>query len=269
MTTLGQQILERLQQLETAVTDMQLNAPGPRDAQGTGMQFETLRQQVRDEMANLRREVESSQRGEGSSDRRFKTMHPKDCMPGILGSNYKQDWRTWSYKTRDWLSQMDDTLTAKLETIESQTKELSPEFIESLNISPQVDSEIRRFLVHRLEGDPAEVIREKASQKKSGLEQYRCLSQLCDPAAAARNMSDSKHLFHPPPASSVQTLLARIAEWKNLEIRCKARSGEVIPASLGTRSLLEMCPSELQKTLYAQPTVANGTISFDDLEALL
>ena len=77
--------------------------------------------------------------------------------------------------------QIDISLGPKLEKIENMTEELSQEFIESLQISPKTDAEIKRFLVHQLDGDPAEIVRTQASQGKSGLEQYRCLAQLCDP----------------------------------------------------------------------------------------
>ena len=83
--------------------------------------------------------------------------------------------------------QIDMTLGPKLEKIENMTEELTQEFIESLGISPKTDAEIKRFLVHQLDGDPAEIVRTQASQGKSGLEQYRCLAQLCDPTAGGRN----------------------------------------------------------------------------------
>ena len=192
--------------MEATITDLQLNAPGSPPTYD--VQADEIRK-LREDLTTLRQHVDGINRGGGAPP---KGLHPKDCMPGILGNNYKQDWRTWSYKARDWFSQFDSTLMVKLETIETQTQPLSPEFIEGLEITPQADAEIRRLLVHKLEGDPAEVIRTQASQGKSGLEQYRCLAQLCDPAAGGRNLLDAKHLFHPPPASSLQTLPARIAE---------------------------------------------------------
>ena len=100
----------------------------------------------------------------------------------------------------------------KLEKIESQTTELTQEQIESLNISPQTDAEIRRFLVHRLAGDPAEIVRTKQSEGKAGVEQYRALAYFCDPAAGGRNLNEASALYHPQPASSIQTLPSRIAE---------------------------------------------------------
>ena len=120
--------------------------------------------------------------------------------------------------------------------------------------------ELRRFLLHRLEGDPAEVVR--SASKKPGVEQYRCLAQLCDPTASGRNWVDSRSLYHPSPASSVQALPAKIAEWETLETRCKERSGESVPATLRTLALLDMCPERLRETLMMQADVAAGEGAF-------
>ena len=118
------------------------------------------------------------------------------------------------------------------------TTELTPEFIESRGITAVGDAAIRRFLVHRLDGDPAEVVRNSAN--KPGIEQYRCLAQLCDPAAGGRLWSDAQRLYYPTPASSVQAIPAKIAEWKNLELRCKARSGESVPPVLRNLALINI-----------------------------
>ena len=271
MATLGQRLLERMEQVEQAVTDLQLGSTETPGTTTTQSQIRQMRQELQNEIGTLRDQIGEMGNGNGTGlgERRRFALNPKECVPNMLGQDYKQAWRTWSYRARDSLAQVDHTLREKLELIESKTTELTPEFLESMAITPHTDAEIRRFLIHKLEGDPAEVIRTKASEGKGGLEQYRCLAQLCDPAAAGRNLSDSKLLYHPSPASSVQTLLARIAEWKLLELRCKARSGEIIPPTLRTLSLLEMCPSALREKLYDQPSVANGTISFDDLENLI
>ena len=167
------------------------------------------------------------------------------------------------------MGQMDRTLKSKLEKVESETKELSQSYIEDLNLSPQVDEGICRYLVHRLEGDPAEVVRQAASEGKSGIEQYRILAQLCDPAAAGRNWQDAKSLYHPTQASSMQNLLAHIAEWKQLELRCHSRSGEKVPGTMRLLALLNMCPPKLYDQLMNLPAVANFSISFDELEHMI
>ena len=161
-------------------------------------------------------------------------------MPETLGNQYRDKWRTWAYKARDCLAQMDPGLQETLEAVASQSTELTPEYIQSLNISPEVNASIKRFLVHKLDGDPAEVVRN--ASKKHGLEQYRLLAQLCDPTVSGRNWNDARWLYHPSPASSIASLPAKIAEWKNLEIRLKARSGETMPTTLRTLALINLCP---------------------------
>ena len=126
---------------------------------------------------------------------------------------------------------------------------------------------MRRFLVHRLTGDPAEIVRTAAA--KPAAEQYRCLAQLCDPAAGGRNWSDAKALYHPTSAPNLQSVPARIAEWKSLETRCQARSGEKVPPTLRSMALLNLCPPSLYDQLMLQAPVATGKIPFDELESLI
>ena len=63
-------------------------------------------------------------------------MNSKDTLPEILSTNFKDKWRSWSYKTRDYLSQWDETLRTKLEGVECMSQELTAEYINSLEISP-------------------------------------------------------------------------------------------------------------------------------------
>ena len=58
---------------------------------------------------------------------------------------------------------MDPTLATKLMEIECITEELTPEFLNKMNVSAEVNSELCHFLVHRLEGNPAEVVRTQAN----------------------------------------------------------------------------------------------------------
>ena len=138
--------------------------------------------------------------------------------------------------------------------------ELTSEYLESLKIPDAAEEELRRFLVHRLEGEPAEVVRN--ANRKHACEQWRQLSQLCDPTASGRNWVDAQQLYHPSPASSVQALPGRIAEWETLETRCQSRSGEKVPATLRTLALLDLCPKSLRDLLMMQSDVATGEISF-------
>ena len=83
--------------------------------------------------------------------------------------------------------------------------------------------------------------------------------------------------YHPSPASSLQALPSRIAEWETLEARCKARSGEAVPGSFRTLALLSMCPNKgsrpgelsLKETLLLKTEVATGDISYDELKELI
>ena len=135
MTTLGQQILTRLEALEATVADVQLNATPDGWAR-----LDEFRTQMRQEMANVREQMERLPNGGTQSDNpngmTRSLLNPKDCMPQVLGANYKTFWRTWSYKSRDWMGQMDRTLKSKLEKVESETKELSESYIADLNLSP-------------------------------------------------------------------------------------------------------------------------------------
>ena len=195
MTTLGQQIITRLDALEAQVIEMQLKGPT-----GTSpTELDEMRNQFRKDMTALREEMARGIPTDVPHAPRRQMFNSKDCLPEILSTDFKSKWRAWSYKARDWLSQEDETLNRKLESVESMTAELTPEFIESLGITAAGDAAIRRFLVHRLDGDPAEVVRNSAS--KPGIEQYRCLAQLCDPAAGGRLWSDAQRLYYPTPAS--------------------------------------------------------------------
>ena len=69
----------------------------------------------------------------------------KEFMPDRLGKDFKDHWRSWAYKARDWLGQYDPSLPRKLLAIESMTEELSEDFIEQQMVSPELDAEIRRF----------------------------------------------------------------------------------------------------------------------------
>ena len=84
-----------------------------------------------------------------------------------------------------------------------------------------------------------------------------------------RIWNDAQQLYHPTPASSLSALPAKLAEWKNLEVRCKARSGETLTPTCRNLALLAMCPGELYTRLMEQPQIATGAISFQELENLI
>ena len=124
MATLGQQILERVEAVENALTDLQLNQQRPIPPGGDGSsrgELDRIRQQFREELANLREQMQQGRIPTESRPRHL-MYNQKDVMPEILGHDYKAKWRTWSYKARDWLSQVDSTLLTNLERIEPMTK---------------------------------------------------------------------------------------------------------------------------------------------------
>ena len=183
MTTIGEEVLRRLEVIEN-----QMANGGFPDA--TPIHPDQTNRRLTEQLAELRDRVERMSAGPDSgASRPMNGMNPKDVLPEILGNNYKEDWRTWAYKARDYLSMWDPTLNEKLEGVECMAAELSDDYISSLNISPQTDAAIKRLLVHRLKGDPGEIVRNKA--RKSGVEQYRSLAQLCDPSAGGRNFVDA------------------------------------------------------------------------------
>ena len=125
-------------------------------------------------------------------------------------------------------------------------------------MDPTANLEVKRFLVHRLSGEPAEVVRNVS--KKHCLEQWRVLAQMCDPSASGRNFTDARMLYNPRCVSQLSQLPARLAEWKNLETKCLSRSGEQVPPTLRVLALLNMCPTSLQEKLYINPDVASGKL---------
>ena len=154
-------------------------------------------------------------------------MSPKEMMPGVLSDHFKDRWRLWSYKARDYLSISDETLNAKLEAIETKAAPLTDDYIASLNISESTNAAIKRLLVHKLEGEPAEVVR--SVSRKHGLEQYRTLAQLCDPAAGGRDWADVQKLYHPSASTNLQSVPARIAEWNPSNCGAEKEQGRPCP----------------------------------------
>ena len=167
MGTVGEAVLQRLTALEEGIAELQV-------AETTA----TLRRELVNEIADIRdRLAQPGPDGRGTSARSMYSN--KEFIPEKLGNDYKQTWRAWSYKVRDWMRQYHANFPERLEAIEAMTQEIPNEYLQQHGIPITAETELRRFLVHRLEGDPAEVVRSMA--KKNGLEQYRCLAQLCDP----------------------------------------------------------------------------------------
>ena len=94
--------------------------------------------------------------------------------PGILLENFKDRWRLWSYEARGFLSQYNPTMNENMETIETMATPLTDEYLASIRIDDQTHAALKRLLVHKLDGEPAEVVR--SVSKKHSLEQYRILA---------------------------------------------------------------------------------------------
>ena len=124
--TIGEQVINRINDIEAVLQQMQA-----RDTQDT--RIDDLQRHIN----NLRNQLgslgASTAVGAPTRDRRS-IYNSKEFLPDKLGSGYKDAWRSWAYKARDWLGQYDATLPSKLLTIESKTSELTPEYILSLNI---------------------------------------------------------------------------------------------------------------------------------------
>ena len=218
------------------------------------------------ETATLRRQIKEI-RNFRTSDIGRSILDPRSMAPDILGSDYKLSWRNWAFKAKDWLETLQPGLEDTLSTVEGLRNELTEQEISAYQVTGHANTQLKRFLKHRTDGEPLELIRSVTHQH--GLEQYRRLAQMCDPTSGGRSWADSKALFNPPRVSHIGEVPARIAEWKTLERRCAARSGESIPSSMRIFALMGMVPQSLCNQLMLVPAVANSTISFDDLETLI
>ena len=81
--------MERLEALETSITDLELNQQAP-IAPGGRREVEQLRTQLREEMAALREDFRNLNTGPGGPDRRKGLFNSKDCLPEVLSNDYKQ-----------------------------------------------------------------------------------------------------------------------------------------------------------------------------------
>ena len=75
---------------------------------------------LRNEVAELRALVENLPGARDSS-----LLQTRDLVPDVLGNDYKEKWRTWSYKFRDFLSIGNEPLRGILETVESKVTDRS------------------------------------------------------------------------------------------------------------------------------------------------
>ena len=69
-------------------------------------------------------------------------------MPSVLGSGFTEQWRTWAYNARDWVTNSDLSMSLKLEEVESRTTELTDDGIITLAIPEETNILLKRLLVH-------------------------------------------------------------------------------------------------------------------------
>ena len=91
MSTIGDQVLARLDGIERRMALMERNGTG---AEGRPVGIE----QLQEEMAEIRTQMESINNQSGNPDGANRSQfnpnqNPKDWMPEILNQNYKELWR--------------------------------------------------------------------------------------------------------------------------------------------------------------------------------
>ena len=102
MTTIGQQLMDRVTALEAQFADLTLAGPADGPIAPTES-MRTISNQIR-EIQNKLREIDNAAptRDGGFPNRNH--MSPKELMPGVLSDHFKDRWRLRSYKARDFLS---------------------------------------------------------------------------------------------------------------------------------------------------------------------
>ena len=109
MATVGELVENRLIALEQALNALQGASSVPSDVdQLDGPAVLRIQQQV----ALLKSRVDSMSEATGRPFDTMRDQYMKELMPAMFGDgNYKELWRTWSYKCRDWFAQWDDSLS--------------------------------------------------------------------------------------------------------------------------------------------------------------
>ena len=105
MSTIGEQVLARIDAVERRMGLMERNGIG---AEGRPVDLE----QMRTDIADIRTRMDAipNPAGPDGTTRPQWSSNPKEWLPENLSQNYKELWRVWSYKTREWLSQYDASL---------------------------------------------------------------------------------------------------------------------------------------------------------------
>ena len=103
MTTIGQQLMDRVTALETTLADMQLAGPADGGPIAPSEPMRTIANQIR-EIQGRFREIDNAVPTQDGGFPNRNHMSPKELMPGVLSDHFKDRWRLWSYKARDFLS---------------------------------------------------------------------------------------------------------------------------------------------------------------------
>ena len=104
MGTIGEQLIGRIEAMERQITDLTLAGPA--------IDNTTALQNLRDTLGQVQSKIQQIEEimptGSGTFDgpRNTQFMSPKELLPGLLGDHFKDKWRSWSYKTRDFFIPM-------------------------------------------------------------------------------------------------------------------------------------------------------------------
>ena len=101
---MAEQIMRRIEAIENSVANLELSGAATDPIRPS----ESIRN-LSDQIAQLRTkisELESTNSGPSTSrpDSSF-GWGSKEMLPGIVSEHFKDKWRLWSYKARDYLSQ--------------------------------------------------------------------------------------------------------------------------------------------------------------------
>ena len=92
MSTIGQQVLDRITAVETTLADIQNNPTMQRPPTNPAImvELEQLRNELRQEINRAQEAVGLSRNPfDANGDKRKSLMPPKDCLPPVLGNDYQ------------------------------------------------------------------------------------------------------------------------------------------------------------------------------------
>ena len=204
------------------------------------------------EMDELRRIAQGAGGHTGGNGRR-PIIEPKLLMPDKFGKRLNAggvSWRDWSFTALTFLSFVQDDLGQILRTIEGRATEVTLADLPGLGVRGDTDVQLRHILVNRTEGDALECVR--AARDKTGIEQWRQLSNLYDPNTASNSLQDCRVLMNPPRVSDLSKLPHAIQMWENLERRYRDRGRGSMEPEMRLSCLMQMCPAEVERSVQDQ-----------------